>query len=110
MSTSLPPPTAASAKEKHTPAGGGAAAAAVAASVVGVGLGLLRRLQARSASLTRQLSETRSELDSKSSQLSEVMEQLASTRCVEILQPRRRLRARHAWLDFCLRCWVHSCN
>lgn len=58
-------------------------AAAGAALVVGaasVGLKLLHRLHTRSCELARQLSDTRSELDSKSSQLSEVMEELACTR------------------------------
>jgi hypothetical protein len=72
--------------------------------VVGVGLGLLRRLHARSASLARQLSETRSELESKSSQLNELLEELACTRCVMVSQHPQAplsLLAQHAlpWLS-----------
>lgn len=99
------PRTGASRKENHAPeAGGAAAAAALAAGVVGVGLGLLRRLHARSASLAWQLSETRSELESKSSQLNELLEELACTRCVKVSQhppPPLSLLAQHAlpWLS-----------
>lgn len=41
---------------------------------------LLRHLQTRSRELQRELSQTRSELESKSSQLSEVLEELAATK------------------------------
>ena len=67
-------------KENSAPVGAEHLGLALAAGVAAGGVGLLR-LHSRSCELARQLSQTRSELESKSSQLSEVMEELQTTRC-----------------------------
>jgi hypothetical protein len=64
----------AGAKENRVPAA--ELGAVLVAGAAAVGAALLKRLHARSAELARQLSETRSELESKSSQLSELAEEL----------------------------------
>jgi hypothetical protein len=70
-------------KENRAPPAAATAApvALLAGCAISVGAGLLRHLHSRSCDLARQLTQTRSELQSKSSQLSEVMEELQSTRC-----------------------------
>lgn len=71
-------PQPAGSKENRVPAA--EIGAVLAAGAAAVGFGLLRRLHCRSCDLARQLSETRSELESKSSQLSELMDELETTR------------------------------
>lgn len=75
-------PPAAGAKENRVPAGGGGGplAGALACGVAVAGGALLHLLQKRSGELQKQLSQTRSELESKSSQLSEALAELEHTR------------------------------
>ena len=68
-------------KENRAPPAAAAPVALLAGCAISVGAGLLRHLHSRSCDLARQLTQTRSELHSKASQLSEVMEELQCTRC-----------------------------
>lgn len=71
-------------KENRAPAssgGGGALGGLLAAGVAVAGSVLMRHLHSRSCELARQLTATRSELETKSSQLSDALHELETARC-----------------------------
>lgn len=71
-------------KENRAPTsggGGGALGGLLAAGVAVAGSVLMRHLHSRSCELARQLTATRSELESKSSQLSDALQELEAARC-----------------------------